>query len=233
MRFTTIAAAAAVAVSVFAGPVSAALITGQGNFASADGPYTFDDPQIFGPGPTTFAVGPRTVQWSASGASALLNSTFDVALLGRQWTTAGVGGFAAVYSGASMTFEFLNGPAAGFEIFYNHTVGAPAIMQALDDMGGVLESYDLGAVAPVISNLINDGLTAGILRPTEDISAIRFISGSGANDAVVIDDLTIMSTTAQPHNPQAVPVPASFAMTAGGIAFASFMAHRRSSRRKG
>jgi hypothetical protein len=128
-----------------------------------------------------------------------------------------VGGVAGIFE---LTFTFNNGPVSGVGAFMNYSPGSgpPPAITALSSIGTVLESYDLEAVAPIVTpGATNGGMFRGIVRWTADIGGFRV-----SNSFLVLDDLRFT---------RAVSEPATLLLISTGLVFLyKVNPHRRSLR---
>jgi hypothetical protein len=118
----------------------------------------------------------------------------------------------------TFTFKFNNGPVrgAGGLVNYCPDCAAPSVLiEALDNSGNVLEGYDLVVSAPISTpNANNAGAFRGIVRPSNDIHALRL-----SYAFVVIDDLAFTR----------VPEPTALGLAlVGGVASCFVLGRRRS-----
>jgi hypothetical protein len=97
----------------------------------------------------------------------------------------------------AQTFTFNSGLLNGVGAFMNYAtdVGSDPLIEVLDIMGNVLESYNLEVAAPISTpGGINAGAFRGITRASADIAAVRF-----SNKFVVLDDLQFSRASAVPE----------------------------------
>jgi hypothetical protein len=142
---------------------------------------------------------------------------FQLGTNGR-WDAVTMGPFAGGNAPSfSLTFTFIDGPVTGVGAFVNYGPGAgpDPIISALNADGQVLESYDLAALAPVVTpGEVNAGAFRGILRPEGDIAAFRV-----SNSFLVLDDLRFSHA--------AVPEPSSCVLALLGTMTALAVARRQ------
>lgn len=180
----------------FGSTAQADLVTSAGDFPDA----TVIDFSEFN-GPWLITAGPvqigtpvaRDIEWFSTYASSAIGSG-TYGLDGNGSWTSGRNGYTGLNtSSGAMTYQFNDLPVAGVGGFMNYAVPGygNAIIQALDQAGEVLESYDLVALAPISTPGETDaGAFRGIVRAQADIYALRV---SNAFD--VLDDFSFTGTS--------------------------------------
>jgi len=138
----------------------------------------------------------RNIEWSSTYSSSVIGDG-GYGLDGNgNWTSARVGYTGVNTNQGSMTFRFNDAPVSAVGGFVNYAVPAyaAALIEALDQNGVVLESYDLNALAPISTpNATDAGAFRGIARASADIYALRV-----SNGYVVLDDLAFSSVPPVP-----------------------------------
>jgi hypothetical protein len=126
-------------------------------------------------------------------------------------------------SADSMIFAFNDGPVSGVGGLMNYargtghidgTITLDLVISALDSSMGILESYNVTALADIITN---DGAFRGIQRSSADIFFFQ-VSGGNAN---ALDDLTFVTA----------PVPEPSGLLLFGMGLAGLVATRARRRR--
>lgn len=183
----------------------------------------------FGNGPFTF--GDVTVTGT---------NMFDTTVYGQAPYGVGSNGFlgnsiiiGAGMSDAAVIIDFAT-PVAAFGAGFNYDPAvssygpwfpfpvSPATIAAYDDMGGLIASYDLEALAPISSGGANDYFEfRGIDGQGTGISRFVF---SGAYIAMRVNGTA--DTPAPPPPPPAVPEPASWLLLISGFGLVGAMARR-------
>lgn len=141
------------------------------------------------------------------------DSNFGLTSNGNWNDFAYVGGYC--FSGSCTATFDLGGLASAVGGFMNYApgYGTPLISALAADGVTVLESYDLAALAPIVTpGGLNDGEFRGIFRSEADIAYFQ-ISGS----YLIMHDLTV----------SAVPEPETYAMLLAGLGILGFAARRR------
>lgn len=180
---------------------------------------------LFGAGPVQIGVpAGLDIEWFSSNTSAVIgNGSYGLDDNGS-WTIGRNGYTGLNTDSGSMTFQFNDGPVAGVGGFMNYAIPGygSAIIEALDQGGAVLESYDILALAPISTpNGIDEGAFRGIVRPQADIYGFRLL-----NAFDVLDDLTFTNVPAGP--PEPVPTLSTWALIlmAGLFGMVAFVRRR-------
>lgn len=169
----------------------------------------------------------RDIEWFSTNSNAVIgNESYGLGDNGS-WTSGRVGYTGLNTDAGSMTFQFNDAPVAGVGGFVNYapvSYGTP-IIEALDQNGVVLESYDLVANAPISTpNGIDEGAFRGITRAQADIYGFRLL-----NAFDVLDDLTFTGVPVGPPAPL-VPVPTlstwALLLLAGLLGLTAFVRRR-------
>ncbi len=138
-------------------------------------------------------------------------------LLGNGSWDSGMNGFLGIFpNNGPVRIRFNDGPISGFGAFMNYPVSGflPQTLSAFDSAGNLLETFDIGADAPISTpGGLNAGGFRGIQLATTNIAYIEFLG-----DTAVFDNLTF-STTSR------VPEPTSLALV--GLALAGLGLARR------
>ncbi len=163
----------------------------------------------------------RDIEWFSTYSSSVIGSGGYGLGDNGSWTSGRTGYTGVNTDSGAMTYRFNDGPVAAVGGFVNY---APqytpnALIEALDQNGDVLESWDLVALAPISTpDGTDEGAFRGIVRPQADIYALRV-----SNSFIVLDDLAF---TSQPS----VPVPMlsawMLALLAGLLGLVAFMRRR-------
>ena len=210
------------------GTAQAALIT------SSPGGTTLVDFSQFGP--FTFTQGPvevgglvgESIFWSSTGPNSVIGSGGYGLADNGDWNLV-MNGFTALNFGAGdgdyTQFQFNDGPVNVVGGFVNYAICPgfaqcdPAqhfIIQALGAGNGILETYDISALAPIITpGGLNAGAFRGIERSTNDIVAFRTF-----NAVHVLDNLEFARTSA-------VPEPSTLGLIGVGLLGLTAMRRRR------
>ena len=174
--------------------LQAGLVTSVSEFPEGAGTTVIDFSEFSGP--FLFTAGPvqigdpaaRDIEWFSTASNSVIgNGSYGLSTNGS-WTSGRNGYTGLNTSSGSMTFRFNDSPVAGVGGFMNYAPGtaATAIIEALDQAGEILESYDLIALAPISTpGGVDAGAFRGIVRAQADIYALRV---SNAFD--VLDDFT-------------------------------------------
>ena len=183
----------------------AELITQASQITSVDATITFNYPprEYEGVGPVQVGseIG-EDIVWNSSNPRAVANFTGYYGLGGNGfWQRDNGDGFIGVNrDDAAMLLKFnsgMVGEVGGF-INYGPEIGWDAIIEAYDDNGTLLESYDLPYDAPISTpGEQNGGAFRGIKRPTDDI---RYLLFYGAY--LVADDVVFHRTGVTPDVPE-------------------------------
>lgn len=157
-----------------------------------------------------------TVQDMSGGNNVWLYDDFWGLLGNGNWNS-GMNGFLGIFpNNGPVRIRFNDGPISGFGAFMNYPVSGflPQTLSAFDSAGNLLETFDIGADAPISTpGGLNAGAFRGIQLATTNIAYIEFLG-----DTAVFDNLTF-STTSR------VPEPASLALV--GLALAGLRLARR------
>lgn len=151
----------------------------------------------------------RDIEWFTDNSGSVIGDGGYGLTTNGQWTAARNGFTGLNASAGSMTYRFNDSPVAVVGGFMNYAPGngIPSI-EALDEFGVVLETYDLLAVAPIVTpDATDDGAFRGINRPTADIYALRITNGFD-----VLDDLTFSGSPVQAVDPVSIPTLSTWAL---------------------
>lgn len=164
------------------------------------------------------------IEWSSSNVNAVIGDGQYGLVDNGNWT-AGRNGYTGLnIADGSMTFQFNDAPVAGVGGFMNYAAPnyGSAIIEALDQGGAILESYDILALAPISTpGGTDEGAFRGIVRPQADIYAFRLL-----NAFDVLDDLTFTNVPTGP--PEPVPTLSTWALIlmAGLLGMVAFVRRR-------
>ena len=168
----------------------------------------------FGPGPVQIgSVVEEDITWSAHSSDSRIIQRVGYKLGANGTWGSGRGGYTASFSASAdvfMRYEFHDGPVGGVGGFVNYDPAlGPFFVDALNAAGGVLESYEVSAVAPIATpSGRDDGGFRGIMRPDNDIFAFQ-VRGGG-----VLDDLSF----GRHSSVSTVPEPSTLLLTLCGVA---------------
>lgn len=218
---TNVAAASLFACLAFSSSVNAALMTSDAGYtgpvidltAYANGQYNFTFGPVSLPGGMTFTATPAGGGNSGQG-SVLGQGGYG---LGANGSFGGNAVYAGLDSAAGYIRFMLNAPVSMFGAFVNYApgVGNNPLIEALDQNGNVIESYDLAVSAPVSTpNAFNAFAFRGI-----DYGQAA-IYGFQLSNSYIIATGTINGAP-----PVRVPEPASLALM--GLGLAGFAAARK------
>ena len=229
MRIGFVAVAAAMLASAASAPAAQLVIDGSGyagpvidighvplpGYYFGNGPFTFGGATVTGTnmfGTTVFGQAPYGV-----GSNGYLGNSIIIG---------------AGMSDAAVIIDFAT-PVAAFGAGFNYDPAvsglgpwfpfpvSPATIAAYDDMGGLIASYDLEALAPISSDGLNDYFEfRGIDGQGAGISRFVF---SGAYIAMRVNG----TADTPPPPPPTVPEPASWLLLIGGFGLVGAMARRR------
>lgn len=142
-------------------------------------------------------VGESITLSSTSGFSGISYNGYGLGSNGG-WSSAGRNGYVGLNSSSGhMDFIFNDGPVQSVGGFVNYAPGnGNPLIEALDNLGQVIESWNLNSHAPINtpSNSNELGAFRGISRLTNDIFGLRM-----SNAYVVLDDLTFSRVSSLPE----------------------------------
>lgn len=148
----------------------------------------------------------ESIIWSSTNNSSVIgNGAYGLASNGS-WND--MNGYIGLNTGnGSMFISFADGPIHEFSLLTNYAPGnGQFILEAFGFDNVLLESYDITALAPIVTNTNNTGASRGISRENNDIYSIRL-----SNAYVVADNLSFNRLS------QEVPEPSTLAIFALGI----------------